>query len=122
MPDVLLIIVPAALGLLPFFFLAALNHDRLVRRLHERHRDEWTRQGGPRGFFWAPPEVLPATSLMAFLKSSMTWAFRLPGPLAADAEAKRPHLLMRVGLIVWNVGILALFAFLLTRYGFPFSL
>jgi hypothetical protein len=27
--------------LLPFFFMAALSHDRLVRRLYEHHREEW---------------------------------------------------------------------------------
>jgi hypothetical protein len=118
-PDVLLICVPAVLGLLPFGFLAVFHHDRLVRRLYERHRDEWSRLGGPVGFFWRPPEGLGATSLMAFMKSSMMWAFRLPEPPAKDAEARRPHILMRIGLILWNLGCLALFAFLFTRYGFP---
>jgi hypothetical protein len=99
--------------LLPFFFMAALSHDRLVRRLYELHRADWQQAGSPRGFFWRPPEQLPLGHALAFVKSSMTWAFRLPAPLAIDPECRRTLRFLRIGLIGWNVGGLALLVFVL---------
>jgi len=101
--------------LLPFFFMAVLSHDRLVRRLYEHHPEEWKNAGGGIGFFWRPPEKLLATALPAFLRSAMTWAFRLPPPLANDPECRRTLRFLRIGLIVWNVGMLSLFAFLIMK-------
>lgn len=96
----------AVLSLLPFFFMAALSHDRLVRRLYDSYREDWTKAGGPVGFFWRPSGPPSLTAGMAFVKSSMTWAFVLPVPLRSDPECVRHLLLFRVGLIVWNVGVI----------------
>ena len=119
MPPVFVEFLIGTLLLLPFFFLASLNHDRLVRLLYEKHRADWDQARGPVGFFWRPPTGILTTSLPAFMKSSMTWAFRLPAPLAADPAAKRPLLLLRIGLVTWNVGMLSLFALIVHRHGFP---
>lgn len=108
--------------LLPFFFLAALNFDRLVRRLFEHHREEWNRLGGPRGYFWTPPEGALPTAGVAFMKCSMAWVFRLPDPLASDPEARRLQTRLRLSVLVWNAGCLTLFGVLYKLHGFPFAI
>jgi hypothetical protein len=118
MPDTIWIFALAVIVLLPFFFMAALSTDQLVRRLYEQHREAWKLSGSPRGFFWKPPEELSLTSGLAFMKTSM-WAFRLPPPLRNDPSVQRPLLLLRIGLVVWNAGVLALFGFLILTHRFP---
>jgi hypothetical protein len=119
MPEVFPAFLIGVILLLPFFFLATTSHDRLVRRLYEQHREDWKKAGGPKGFFWSPPEKLPSTALMAFMKSSMTWAFRPPAPLSGDPECRKHLVRLRVGLLVWNLGCLTLFGILYKAYGFP---
>jgi hypothetical protein len=31
--------------------------DRILRRLHDRHRETWAELGGPRGMFWTPQQT-----------------------------------------------------------------
>jgi hypothetical protein len=114
------IFLAGALVLLPFFFLAATSYDRLVRRLSEQHPEEWNRLGAPRGFFWSPPNGFNPSSGVAFIRSSLSWPFRLPAVLGSDPEVRRLHARLRLGVIVWNCGFLALLAYLGIRYRFPF--
>lgn len=117
MPGALVEFLIGFLFLLPFFFLASLNHDRLVRMLYEKYRPEWRQAGGPFGFFWRAPGERP--SMAGFIRASVTWAFRLPPKLAADPASRRPLLLLRVGIGIWNLGMIALFALLISRHGPP---
>jgi|SRR6185503_16644642 len=109
-------ILLSVVALFPFFLMASLSHDRLVRRLYDLHREEWKSAGSPPGFFWRPPEGMSPTALPAFIKSTMTWAFRPPPALANDPEARRTLRFLRLGLIVWNVGGLALFGFAVVHF------
>src|SRR6266851_2214270 len=93
--------------LLPFGLLAVFAYDRLVRRLHELHPNEWRTSGGPRGWFWKPPGGLLPTSNSAFVTASMSWAFRLPAAIASDQAARRAQYMLRLGLIIWNIGIVS---------------
>lgn len=119
MPEFVIVILIGLGALLPFFFLSATAFDRLVRRLHKDHLDEWRRSGGPVGFFWRPAEGILATSLPAFMMAGFGWPFRMPSVLKDDPSAKRDQIILRLCLVIWNVGVISLFAFLLRRYGFP---
>lgn len=115
----LIVFVGGVIVLLPFFLMAALAHDRLTRRLHDRFPDEWRNAGGPGGYFWRPPGGLLSTSLSAFIKANLKWPFRLPTALGKDVASLRDLLLLRVGLLIWNAGMIGLVAFMIARYGFP---
>jgi hypothetical protein len=119
MPGAFIVFFVGAGACLPFGFMATLAYDRLARRLHDQHPEAWKAAGGPAGFFWRPPAGIPPGALTAFLKAFMTWAFRMPAALRNDLASKRDQALFRIGLVPWNGGVIALFAFILIRYGFP---
>lgn len=120
MPDAFLTFLIGAALLLPFYFVTTFSFDRLVRRLHEHHREEWTRRGEPTGFFWkAPGTRRDPPALTAFMRAAASWPFRAPAPLANDPSARPLLLRMRVALLVWNLGLVALVAWILLRHGFP---
>src|SRR6185295_12779935 len=116
MPDVYWVFPAGVVLLLPFFFLASLSHDRLMRLFHDQYPEHWRAAGSPRGFFWKPQGDLPLASSAASMRAIMLWAFRPPQVLTENPLARRSLVLLRLGVVVWNIGIVALFAFvLLTR-------
>jgi hypothetical protein len=119
MPPLLLAYFLGFAALAPFGYFASRSLDRLIRRLYEQSPVEWKAYGSPRGYFWKPPETLPASSLMAFLRAASTWPFRLPEPLRSDRQSSLDQRVLRFSLLVWNGGVLALFGFLAAKYGFP---
>ena len=119
MPEAFVVFLLGAVVLLPVGIMAFFAHDRLARRLHDSFPDAWRSAGGPSGYFWRPPGGLLPGSLPAFLKAGMTWPFRLPSALAGDPVSKRDQGFLRVGVLLWNAGVIGLIGFILWRYGFP---
>ena len=119
MPEFFIVFFIGVVLLLPFCFLAALAQDRLTRRLHDSFPEAWRSAGAPIGWFWRPPEGKSVAGQIAFMKATLWWVFRLPKELVGDRASTRDQLILRACLAVWNVGCIGLFAFVLTRYGFP---
>jgi hypothetical protein len=111
------VLLVGILCLLPFAGLAILAQDRLTRRLCESFPEAWDQAGRPVGWFWRPSDALHC-SVQAFLKATLVWPFRSPPVLAGDQASKRDQRLMRLGLVVWNLGVLGKCAYALTRHGF----
>jgi hypothetical protein len=120
MPEFFWVFLGGIALMLPFGYMATRGLDKLVRKLYEQHPEEWKVYGGPRGYFWKPSGDLPLTATVAFVKAGLSWPFRLPPPLAQDRDALHIQLMLRIGVVTWNVGIIALFILLHMRYGFPF--
>ena len=119
MPEFFVVILVGSAVLLPFGLMAALAYDRLARRLHDSFPEAWRSAGGPIGYFWRPPGAPHPQSLWAFGKALMVWPFRLPPELQQDSAARRDQRFLRIGLILWNTGVIGLFALVIGRYGFP---
>ena len=102
---------------------AFVTWDRLIQHEYAAHRPDWERDGRLVGMFWRPPEteVLgPVSSLRvswATHRAMFGWLFSTPAWAADDPEAVRLMRRLRLLVLVWNVGLLAVIAvgILLTR-------
>ena len=92
------------------------SFDRLIRHEYRFHRDAWEKDGRPTGFLFRPPERTYFGSRFACQRSS-AWLFRTPRWVDGDSAAKTLLSRFRWGVLVWNIGIVALFVlFLLFRF------
>jgi GH35 family endo-1,4-beta-xylanase len=90
--------------------MAFINFDRLVKIEYKNHKEEWIRDGKPRGFYWRPPELawFAISSSLAMHNLTLKWLFKTPQWTANDLEAKECLRKLRQyvflfygGLIVW---------------------
>jgi hypothetical protein len=86
--------------------LYCLTIDRLVRMLHEDHREEWIALRQPVGMFYVPENVSWTQGIVAQLALVCDVLFKTPLWLA-----EKPELLFLVKKIRWCIGLLVLSLF-----------
>jgi ABC-type anion transport system duplicated permease subunit len=74
--------------------------DCLVRWEYEHHREQWERDGKPRGFYWRPKECVFWLSHSAMQRLAGIVVFRTPSWAVERPECRRWILGMRVTLLV----------------------
>jgi hypothetical protein len=109
MPVLIAVLMLVAVGCLVYSFI---SFDRLVRLQHREQHALWEADGRPIGFFWRPAEVgwLPPaiwTSGLAHNRLSMVWIFETPDWVRESAPALRLIHDLRMGVLLWNVLIVA---------------
>jgi hypothetical protein len=100
--------MPIFLLLIPVVFAAFIVFDLLVSLEYSSHRKSWEADGKPRGYFWSPSEIgyFNFSSGIATQRCSLVWLFSTPEWMRQDVKAKRLIFLMRILVVVWNIGIL----------------
>src|SRR5205809_4901391 len=96
--------------LIPILLYSFLLFDRLVRQEYSDYRSQWEQDGRPRGFFWRPQEVhaFDITSVFARSRVMYVWLFSTPEWIARAPVLRSWLRRVRTGVLVWNVGMLAL--------------
>ncbi len=113
-------------GFAPLTIAAMFSFDRIVRREHGHHRQQWEADGGPDGFFWTASEGGPDAGFWSRWKRSiqsrrqgvsarmklwLPYVFRRPSWAAGDPEARQRFLIYRVAVLsawtVWGIGLVA---------------
>jgi hypothetical protein len=87
--------------------------DRLIRHEYRFYRDIWEKDGRPVGFLFRPPEATYFGSGFALQRCSFVWLFRTPLWVGGDSAAKTFLSRFRWGVLVWNIGFVALFVLFL---------
>jgi len=93
-----------------FYFL-----DRLIRHEYQFHREAWENDGRPVGYLFRPPEATWFRSGFAFHRCSLVWPVRTPRWVRDDLTAKRLLSRLRWCVLVWNVGFIVFFVFLVRQ-------
>jgi hypothetical protein len=102
-------ILTTFLGILLVLIRAFRHFDRLVQIEYEKYRHRWLEDGGPRGFFWKPPEASLPGSNLAMQWLSLAWVFKTPPWVGNDSEASNNLKQLRFYFMVWNLGVLVWF-------------
>jgi len=98
--------------LLPVLIAVFLTFDQLVRFEYCSSKENWDKDGKPRGFFWRPAESNAGLARMlksnfALQRCAFVWLFKTEDWMKADQHALRLVRRLRVLVLIWNVGILA---------------
>jgi hypothetical protein len=82
--------------------------DLMIASAHYHHRDDWDREGMPRGYYWRPPDVPVSGGMEALRDVCWRWLLRTPS-WAADGNQNFRILLRayRVLTLVVFVGWIA---------------
>ena len=93
------------------------NFDKLLEIEYLKYRDEWVKDGKPRGFFfWRPPESCEYfSSAVAQQVLSVKWIFKPPGWSLKDIEAKTHQRNFRLFVLISWIVIVVLFVITLVR-------
>jgi len=94
------------LGLMVLLLFAFANFDKLVKIEYRKYKEEWMKDGKPRGFFWAPPQSTWFASSLAMQSLSLKWLFKAPEWVKNDFEAKETLRKIRLYVLIFNVGII----------------
>ena len=92
----------SAVGLASLLFYC-LTIDRLVRMLHENHKEEWVALRRPVGMFYVPDNANWAQGMVAQLGLVCDVLFKTPPWLA-----EKPELLFLVRKIRWSTALVVL--------------
>jgi hypothetical protein len=95
--------------LLPILFADFIVFDVLVRRLHNRHPDDWKAAGEPVGIFWRPEQKrwISFRQDMATKRAMFGWLFVTPRWIRSEEPSSTALLwVVRVTTFVWNAGII----------------
>jgi hypothetical protein len=97
--------------MLRFLFLSFRSHNDLIRYEYEHVREQWEKDGEPRGMlFWRAPHPPKSFLRRYFLSNpgltSMLWTFVTPKWVEGFPEAKKHLRNMRLNTLWWNIGIL----------------
>ena len=97
--------------MLRFLFLSFKSHNDLIRFEYEHVRNQWEKDGEPRGMlFWRAPQFPKSFLRKYFLSNpgltSMLWTFVTPKWVEDFPEAKKYLRNMRLNTLWWNIGIL----------------
>ncbi len=103
------IIIAMVLGLAVLLIYAFTNIDKLVQIEYKKFKEEWTKDGKPRGFFWRSPECSWFASSIAMQKLSFTWIFKTPQWMRTDFEANNHLRRLRLFVLLFNNGIVVWF-------------
>lgn len=85
----------------------------LVQFEHDRHREQWERDGRPSGFFHRPDtgqNLLMKNDPLRMFHCGvlwLAWLIRTPDWMTGDSEALRAHWWLRACTLYWNCGLLA---------------
>jgi hypothetical protein len=112
MPYVIAASALSFLSLIADLFYSFAVFDRLLRAEYELHRPEWERDGRPAGFFWRAPECDFMTSAFARTRLLFSWLFTTPDWISDSPKLAALLRRQRLAVLIWNVGMLALLAFL----------
>lgn len=99
------IILGIFFGLMGVLLFAFFNFDILVKIEYRKYKHEWNFDGKPRGFFWRPVESTWFSSSLAAQKLSFRWLFKTPHWAHNDIEAMSRLKILRLSVIIFNVGI-----------------
>ena len=110
MPYVIAIYIVLLLALAGVLTYGFVSFDRLLRVQYERHRETWEADGRAAGFFWRAPECTILASKMARLRIEYAWLFRTPKWVADSPQLTLQLRRHRLAVLIWNIGILALWA------------
>ena len=107
--------------LLPILLVAFRTLDRIIRIMHDRYREAWDAFGRPSGMFWRSEEEPTRGSMLAWQKACVFWTFKSPLWAAQDQEVMTLLRRLRFAVMGWNIGVIALSAIFVSRYGFPWE-
>lgn len=101
-------------ALVPILLLAAAavsiysfaTFDRLVKAEYELHREAWTADGRPRGFFWRAPECTWFDSSMALHRLVLSWLFTTPAWAAQSSRHRALLRRLRISVFAWNIALI----------------
>jgi amino acid transporter len=102
-----------AISLIPLIgvlIYALVLFDRLLRAEYEGHRSTWLTDGKPSGFFWRARECDLITSPFARTRLSFIWLFLTPDWVARSAHLTSTLRRHRYAVLIWNMGVIMLFA------------
>lgn len=80
--------------------------DRLVRAEYDLHREAWTADGRPRGFFWRAPECTWFDSSVALHRVTLVWLFTTPAWAAESGTHRALLRRLRLLVLVWNAAVI----------------
>ena len=95
--------------LIAVLFYSFVLFDRLLRTEYEQYRPAWEADGSASGFFWRARECRLFRSDLARLRLSLSWLFRTPAWVTNSSSGSATLRRLRLGVLVWNVGILLVF-------------
>lgn len=82
--------------------------DQLVRWEYEHHREQWERDGKPKGVCWRGEGRPVWEGDFAKNRLVFIWAFSTPAWAKESPCCRRWLRHFRIGFLVWNVGILSI--------------
>jgi hypothetical protein len=94
--------------LIPALLWAFATFDQVVRWEFAEHRSAWERDGRPTGFLWRPSDVHIGSGAAA-QRAMLRWVFWTPAWAAGDRVVARLIRRFRALVLVWNIGVLAVF-------------
>lgn len=94
--------------LLPFAIYGLLLVDKIIMKLHDSFLSEWDSAGRPSGIFHNPPNIDDIQPAISMLKNITAWLFVTPEWIKGDANLASSLIRLRVCVIAWNAGIVAL--------------
>jgi len=96
-------------GVVAFLLPSFVTFDRLIRLQADAHHESWIADGRPHGMFWRAP----GGSHWAKQRCMMAWPLRTPKWAKSDQEALQLLRRLRVLVLLWNVGVVPLFVYVI---------
>jgi len=94
------------IGLILIMLVDFLCFDRLLKTEYEKHKEQWIKDGKPRGYFWWPYESPLFTGYIAQLRLTIHWLFKTPQWIKHDVKARKTLQINRICTLIVYVGIL----------------
>lgn len=107
------LLVFSLMFVISFWFRATQALDNLIRYEYENLRDQWEKDGQPRGMFWKPPSPAGNRFKRMFLGNPGIAALKLtfvtPAWARLNTEAAKYLKRYRQFVLFWNIGLLVWF-------------
>jgi hypothetical protein len=81
------------------------------------YKDQWIKDGKPKGFFWTPPDSTWIRSGLSTQRLSIFWVFKTPSWMQGDINIKSILRTMRICVAIWNIGLIIWFCFFINTIG-----
>lgn len=93
---------PSLILLVPFAIAGFIVYDRLIRLEYGSYQLDWERDGRPGGIFWSPPGAVRQGAPF------LLWMFKTPEWARDNQQARRLLRVLRLLVLIWNVGVVLL--------------
>jgi len=99
--------------LLPFLIGAFITFNQIIKVQYKENKNEWEASGRPCGFFWKPKEIKWPQGYIARNRLAFIWLFKTPDWIKNNDRIKKDLSRLRLLVLIWNLGIIALLIILL---------